>query len=63
MSALPWGVGWGLGQSPLLNLNLSVCVCSPSTPFCPQPIPTGYPAVESSFSMMVPERHSSPFHR
>ncbi|XP_066193540.1 signal transducer and activator of transcription 6 [Sylvia atricapilla] len=35
-------------------------VC-PTTPFCPQPMPTGYPAVESNM-MMVPERLTSPFH-
>ncbi|XP_023799074.1 signal transducer and activator of transcription 6 [Cyanistes caeruleus] len=35
-------------------------ICPP-TPFCPQPIPTGYPTVESNI-MMVPNRLTSPFH-
>ncbi|XP_068853757.1 signal transducer and activator of transcription 6 [Aphelocoma coerulescens] len=36
-------------------------ICPP-TPFCPQPIPSGYPTVESNMNMMVPDRLSSPFH-
>ncbi|XP_058678068.1 signal transducer and activator of transcription 6 [Ammospiza caudacuta] len=35
-------------------------MCSP-TPFCPQPMPGGYPPVESSI-MTVPDRLTPPFH-
>lgn len=59
-----WGwEGAVVEDTPGCKPPLCACACSPPAPFCPQPIPTGYPAGESNINMMVSDNLGSSFPR